>query len=151
MKSKSLLKSPSNVLPYYLIQVNFPINSLNFHWRWKWWDQIQAILLNLFYFTIAKPSAFPISIELFHNLLCVSLLFPKKNSSKKIVKYLGKAIYFSDRILLWFCLFCISFFKKESFDNFIDTSYVIVYLTKKNYSKACRWQRFYDLIFFKFR
>ena len=75
----------------------------------------------------------------------------RKNSSNKFVKYLGKAIYFADRILLWFCLFCMSFFKKESFDNFIDTSYVIVYLTKKNYSKACRWQRFYDLIFFKFR
>ena len=21
-------------------------------WRWRWWDQIQAIFLNLFYFTI---------------------------------------------------------------------------------------------------
>ena len=29
-------------------QVNFPIHNLNFHWRW--WDRIQAILLNLFYF-----------------------------------------------------------------------------------------------------
>jgi hypothetical protein len=26
-----------------LPQVNFPANNLNFHWRWKWWDQIQAI------------------------------------------------------------------------------------------------------------
>ena len=31
-----------------LPQVNFPANNLNFHWRW--WDQIQAIFLNLFYF-----------------------------------------------------------------------------------------------------
>ena len=29
---KSLLTSPSNVLP----QVNFPTNNLNFHWRWRW-------------------------------------------------------------------------------------------------------------------
>ena len=23
---------------------------MNFHWRWRWWERIQAILLNLFYF-----------------------------------------------------------------------------------------------------
>ena len=33
-----------------LPQVNFPAN--NFHWRWRWWDRIQAIFLNLFYFSI---------------------------------------------------------------------------------------------------
>ena len=32
-------------------QVNFPGDNLNFHWRQRWWDQIQAIFLNLFYFT----------------------------------------------------------------------------------------------------
>ena len=25
-------------------------NNLNFHWRWRWWDRIQAIFWNLFYF-----------------------------------------------------------------------------------------------------
>ena len=34
-----------------LPQVNFPTNNLNFQWRWRWWDRIQAIYLNLFYFT----------------------------------------------------------------------------------------------------
>ena len=29
----------------------FPANNLNFHWRWRWWDPIQAFFLNLFYFT----------------------------------------------------------------------------------------------------
>ena len=24
--------------------------NLNFHWRWSWWDQIQAIFQNLFFF-----------------------------------------------------------------------------------------------------
>ena len=39
-----------------LPQVNFPANNLNFYWRWRWWDWIQAIFLNLFYFTICPPS-----------------------------------------------------------------------------------------------
>ena len=39
-----------------LTQVNFPANNLNFHWRWRWWDQIQAIFLNIFYFNYYKSS-----------------------------------------------------------------------------------------------
>ena len=35
-----------------LPQVNFAPQNLNFHWRWRWWDQIQAIFLNLIYFTL---------------------------------------------------------------------------------------------------
>ena len=31
LKTKIVLTSPSNVLPYYLPQVNFPANNLNFH------------------------------------------------------------------------------------------------------------------------
>ena len=31
-------------------QANFPAHNLNFHWMWRWWDRIQAIFLNLFYF-----------------------------------------------------------------------------------------------------
>ena len=27
---------------------------LNFPWRWRWWDQIQAIFLNLFYFKVGS-------------------------------------------------------------------------------------------------
>ena len=34
-----------------LPQVNFPANNLNFHWRWRWWDQINAIFLIFFYYT----------------------------------------------------------------------------------------------------
>ena len=30
--------------------VNFPANNLNFHWRWRRWNQIQTIFWNLFYF-----------------------------------------------------------------------------------------------------
>ena len=32
------------------IIVIFPAHNLNFHWRWRWWDQIQATFQNLFYF-----------------------------------------------------------------------------------------------------
>ena len=28
--------------------------NLNFHWRWRWWDQIQATFLNLLYFRISS-------------------------------------------------------------------------------------------------
>ena len=28
----------------------FPAHNLNFHWRWRRWNQIQAIFLNIFYF-----------------------------------------------------------------------------------------------------
>ena len=34
----------------FLPQVNFPANNLNFQWRWRWWDQIHTIFLNLFCF-----------------------------------------------------------------------------------------------------
>ena len=33
-----------------LSQVNFPAKNLNFYWRWRWCNQIQAIFLNIFYF-----------------------------------------------------------------------------------------------------
>jgi hypothetical protein len=33
LKTISLLTSPSNVLPYYQSQENFPANNLNCHWR----------------------------------------------------------------------------------------------------------------------
>ena len=40
---KSLLTTPPTP------QANFPAHNLNFHRRWRWWDQIQAIFLNLLY------------------------------------------------------------------------------------------------------
>ena len=39
-----------------LPQVNFPTDNLNFHWRLRRWDQIQAIFLNFFYFNNNKIS-----------------------------------------------------------------------------------------------
>ena len=48
-----------------LPQVNFPTNNLNFDQRWRWWNRIQAIFLNLFYFILSisrskKKKASPI-------------------------------------------------------------------------------------------
>ena len=37
-----------------LPQVNFPANNLNFHYRWRWWDQIQAIFLSFIHFNRKK-------------------------------------------------------------------------------------------------
>ena len=34
----------------------FPAHNLNFYWTWRWWDQIQAIFLNLFYFISDKTT-----------------------------------------------------------------------------------------------
>ena len=30
-------------------QTNFPARNLNFCWRWRWWDHIQATFWNIFY------------------------------------------------------------------------------------------------------
>ena len=35
-------------------QANFLAHNSNFYWKWRWWDWIQAIFLNLFYFTVLK-------------------------------------------------------------------------------------------------
>ena len=37
-----------------LPQVTFHDNNLNFYWRWRWWYRIQAIFLNIFYFSCLK-------------------------------------------------------------------------------------------------
>ena len=50
-KGKTLLGVVKKLL---LPQVNFPANNLNFQLSWRWWDWIQAIFLNLFYFTIFR-------------------------------------------------------------------------------------------------
>ena len=36
----------------FIPQANFTAHNLNFHWRWRWWDEIQTIFLNLFYFNL---------------------------------------------------------------------------------------------------
>ena len=35
-------------------KANFPTHNLNSQWRWRWWDGIQAIFLNLFYFNFSR-------------------------------------------------------------------------------------------------
>ena len=35
----------------FISQRNFSPNILNVHWRWKWWDPIPAIFLDIFYFS----------------------------------------------------------------------------------------------------
>ena len=38
----------------FTTQANFPARNLNFHFRWRWWDQIQATFWNIFYFTYLR-------------------------------------------------------------------------------------------------
>ena len=42
----------------FTTQLNFAANNLDFHWRWRWWNQIQATFLNLFYFTNNKITTY---------------------------------------------------------------------------------------------
>ena len=48
-KQKVCWHRPSKFCLIIVSIVNFPVNNLNFHWRLRWWDQIQAIFLNIFY------------------------------------------------------------------------------------------------------
>ena len=57
-----------------LPQVNFPANSLNFHWRRRWWDRIQAIFLNIFYFNHKYSSFHTILDQLINATLFQSVL-----------------------------------------------------------------------------
>ena len=38
-------------------QANFPTHNMNFHSRWWWWDRIQDVSLNLFYFKVDDDEA----------------------------------------------------------------------------------------------
>ena len=53
--SLDLIPSPSvkiQIMQCFALlpQVTIHANDLNFHWRWGWWDRIQAIFVNLLYF-----------------------------------------------------------------------------------------------------
>ena len=68
-----------------LPQVNFPAHNLNFRWRW-WWDQGQAIFLNLFYFKIHHPYGIT-SQKLYLNWpLKLSFYFKLNNFQKSAVE-----------------------------------------------------------------
>ena len=58
-------------------QTNFPAHSLNFHWRW--WDRLQAIFLNHFYFNPMTPKTYRVHL-ITKVLICSS--FKNFNSSK---------------------------------------------------------------------
>ena len=90
---------------FCLIYLNnkFPVNSLNFNWRWSWWDQIQAIFLNLFYFIFKSRSIFPHRLNMWYpncpvfklSLIilptwCLQILLelPKKKLSTLLYKWL---------------------------------------------------------------
>ena len=65
LKTKSLTTSPSNVTSR-----NFPTHNLNFDWWSRWWDWIQAIFLNLFYFKMTYRDS-----ALYRSWTVTSLIF----------------------------------------------------------------------------
>ena len=63
-------------------QANFPAHNLNFHWKWRWCDQIQATFKSIFYFNYYNQPGWQdcISRDLLHPLyehikkeLCIPL------------------------------------------------------------------------------
>ena len=63
---------------------NFSTHNLNFHRRWRWWDKIQAIFSNLFYFKIDKTKT-PLLIQIFFSWY-LKLRFVTNTFRPKILK-----------------------------------------------------------------
>ena len=61
-------------------QTNFPAQNLNFHWRWRWWDRIQAIFFNLFYSTDLEDAFGQICVKTLKHSVFVLIL--EKNKIK---------------------------------------------------------------------
>ena len=67
-------------------QANFPAHNLNFHWRWRWWDQIQATFETFSTLLMAQIEIFgqrvPKAIFVFHRknrqrpfgILCITFI-----------------------------------------------------------------------------
>ena len=60
-------------------QANFPAHNLNFHWRWRWWDRIQAI-----FFFICFLEKIEDSKKAFRNYLTFSLALHQKKVGKPL-------------------------------------------------------------------
>ena len=76
-----------------LPQLNFPTNNLNFHWRWRWWDQIQAIFLNLLYFRHFHNESLA-----FTDLACVWLTLSNLGGILRSTKVKIKSLSYADSI-----------------------------------------------------
>ena len=77
----------------FIPKANFPAQNLNFHSRLRWWDQIQAIFLNLFYFNSFIGSniklrilIFPTKFAVLFDLINLDFCFRIKIDSLKIKK-----------------------------------------------------------------
>ena len=126
----------------------FPAHNLNFHWRWRWWDQIQATFYNLFYFTLSDESTmyhcpvfsdhwyrtkiqqlsqiFETSFEIFRRMLMYentiskrfSFFWPLKWNKNRTIRPKSKTKLIKPRISSSFGITCRDTIKKQ-----IRTSY----------------------------
>ena len=94
VKAQRSWASPTNFLyskvcwqyPAMFCLYTFPAHNLDFHWRWIGWDQIRAISLNLFYFTVIPHILSP--LEQLYSFRCKNLVYcVKKNET--CAKYLN--------------------------------------------------------------
>ena len=63
-----------------LPQVNFPAINMNFHRRWRWWDQIQASFDYDFFFFTLEIKCIWIRLSLFSKAKCFIILRQFGNS-----------------------------------------------------------------------
>ena len=83
-----------------LPQVNFPSHNLNSHWRWRWWDRIQAIFLNLSYFNKSMIAKRVLHItdhicSLFYRIVSISFGNHEMVSSELV-------IWSREPLMIWF-------------------------------------------------
>ena len=54
-KGKTLLGVVNKLFKsYYVPQLNFPTNNLNFHWRWRWWERLSNSNMNFKYWSKSR-------------------------------------------------------------------------------------------------
>ena len=56
MGGKVCLRCKSKTMFCLITSCKLSANNLNFHWKLRWWDWIQAIFFNIFYFTVKNFS-----------------------------------------------------------------------------------------------
>ena len=122
---------------------NFPANDLNFHWRWRWWDWIQAIFLNIFYFN--SKTFLPITKALVFKSKCW-FCFCVGVASVLLGKIKLKfSLFFKSNI---FCL--VKFIYSEKATKFCEIftlllSYVVLVKKGEYFAKFCGVLRIYEL------
>ena len=123
---KSLLTTPSNVLPLHLKQIFLPII-----WSCRWWDWIQSIFLNLIYFSVVIHLSWIFAKEL-------STCLPTTHTHSELLSDL------STTLLTMYCLAYESRFRTWNFDRKNELHYSfqsVISLHLDIYLRNCHMQQ----------